>query len=85
MTSSTTRSFRSCFAALPREVQLLARKNFQLWVADPAHSSLRFKRVRRYWSARVGSNYRALARVDGNHAEWFWIGAHDEYERLIRS
>jgi hypothetical protein len=66
-------------------VQLLARKNFLLWLADPTHRSLHFKKVRHYWSARVGPNYRALARIQGNVAEWFWIGPHDEYERLIKS
>jgi hypothetical protein len=85
MTSSTTRSFRSRFEELPRDVRRLARKNFKLWLTDPAHGSLHFKRVGRFWSARVGSKHRALARVYGDHAEWFWIGAHDEYERMLKS
>ena len=85
MTSSTTRSFRDRFAALPRDVQLLARKNFRLWLKDPTHRSLHFKPIGRFWSARVGLRYRALARIYGDHAEWFWIGPHDEYEQLIRS
>jgi len=33
---------------------------------------------------RAGSGYRALATfVDGAFV-WFWIGSHDEYERLLR-
>ena len=84
MTSSTTHSFRSRFRLLPTSVQHLARKNFKLWQEDPEHRSLRFKKVGRYWSARVGARYRALARIQGNHAEWFWIGPHDEYERLLK-
>jgi hypothetical protein len=85
MTSSIKKSFRSRLAALPPEIRALARKNFRLWLRDPRHPSIHFKPVGRCWSARVGSDYRALAIVNGEHAEWFWIGLHDEYERIIRS
>ena len=84
MISSTKRSFRKRFTGLPPEVRRLARKNFKLWRRDPQHSSLHFKKVGSFWSARIGSNYRALAIVTHEKAEWFWIGAHDEYERLIK-
>jgi hypothetical protein len=36
------------------------------------------------WSVRVGSGHRALARQLDDNLIWFWIGAHDEYERVIR-
>ena len=62
----------------------LARKNFRLWLRDPHHPSLQFKKVGRYWSARIGLDHRALAILIGDEAKWFWIGSHDEYERLIR-
>ena len=78
MNSSTTKSFRSRFLELPPEIRRLARKNFKLWLRDSRHPSLHFKKV----SARVGDNYRALAIVEGGKAKWFWIGPHDEYERL---
>jgi hypothetical protein len=84
MISSTTRSFRSRFQSLPLEVRSLARKNFKLWLRDPSHPSLHFKRVGEFWSARVGSSHRALAVWSGDKIEWFWIGSHDEYERLIK-
>src|SRR2546427_560792 len=80
MISLTTRSFRSRFLALPPEIQRLARKNFKLWLRDPRHPSLHFKKVGDFWSARVGNNYRALAVVESDRAKWFWIGPHDEYE-----
>ncbi len=85
MKSSTKKSFRSRLAALPSGIRSLAYKNFRLWLRDPHHPSLHFKPVGRFWSARVGSGYRALAVVDGERIEWFWIGPHDEYERIIRS
>ena len=83
MISSTTKSFRSRFLGLPPEVQRLARKNFKLWLRDSRHPSLHFKKVGDFWSVLVGDNYRALATVEGGRAKWFWIGPHDEYERLI--
>jgi len=51
---SATPEFWTAFAALPEQVQALARKNFELLKADPKHPSLRFKKVGRFWSVRVG-------------------------------
>jgi len=83
MRSSTTQSFRSRLQALPPEVRELAQKNFNLWIADPGHPSIHFKKVGDFWSARIGIHYRALATREGDKVRWFWIGHHDEYERLI--
>jgi len=30
-----------------------------------------------------GAHYRALATEEGDDFIWFWIGNHDEYNRLI--
>jgi hypothetical protein len=68
---------------LPQSVQELARKNFELLKQNPQHPSLHFKKVGRYWSARVGLSYRALAVEDGDDHIWVWIGNHDDYDRLI--
>jgi len=63
----------------------LARKNFQLLKADPKHPSLHFKPIRGgLWSVRVGRRYRAVAIADGDRFQWFWIGTHDDYDKLIR-
>ena len=83
MISSTTRSFRSRYEELPPAIRRLAYKNFQLWLRDPHHPSIQFKKVGKYWSARVGIHYRALALLKGEVCEWFWIGPHDEYEFII--
>jgi hypothetical protein len=69
---------------LPEEIQQLARENFDLLKSDPHHPSLHFKRVGKYWSARVGSSHRALGVDSPVGMVWFWIGSHEEYERLIR-
>ena len=80
----TTPQFWDCFAELPDAVQNLARKNFELLKQHSSHPSLRFKKVGRFWSARVGLRHRALAVEDGSDFIWVWIGVHDEYDRLIR-
>lgn len=68
---------------LPESIQRIANKNFALLRSDPFHPSLHFKRVGRYWSARIGNDYRAVAVRDGDDLVWFWIGTHAEYDRLL--
>ncbi|MXY21389.1 MAG: hypothetical protein F4Y49_08645 [Dehalococcoidia bacterium] len=73
------------FDRLSESVQEVARENYELLKSNPRHPSLRFGKVGRYWSVRVGSAHRALAEEDSEGLVWFWIGDHDEYERLLRS
>ncbi|MEI7796326.1 MAG: hypothetical protein WCI06_06770 [Methylococcaceae bacterium] len=83
MKHETTSSFWATYDELPIEIRKLADKNFQLLKNDAAHPSLQFKKVGKLWSARVGSDYRALAtRIDGGFL-WVWIGTHAEYDKLI--
>jgi hypothetical protein len=79
----TTPQFWDRFDKLPETVQALARKNFELLKQNAEHPSLHFKKVGRFWSARVGLNHRAVAVADGADFIWVWIGNHDEYDRLI--
>lgn len=83
MKHETTSSFWACYDNLPKEIRRLADKNFQLLKNDAAHPSLQFKKVGKLWSARVGSDYRALAtQIEGGFL-WLWIGTHAEYDKLI--
>ena len=50
---------------------------------DGRHPSLHLRKVGRFWSARVGAHHRVLAVQEGEDLVWFWIGGHDEYDRLI--
>jgi hypothetical protein len=66
MESRTTRKFWRLFSALPAGVQEEARRAYQLFQSNPAHPSLRFKKLEgedSIYSARVGIEYRALAVV----------------------
>ena len=75
--------FWNRFRALPVPVQEIARKNYQILKENPRHPSLRFKKVGKLWSARVGRDHRALAMEDKGGYVWVWIGTHEEYDRLL--
>lgn len=75
--------FWQAYAKLPTDIQRLADKNYELWLQNPSHPSLHFKKVGRFWSARVGLHYRALGVEADDTLVWFWIGDHGAYDRLI--
>jgi len=83
MNSHTTRSFRQAFRALPPKGQQRAKEAYRLWCEDPGLPGLRFKHIGDEVSVRVGRRYRALGIVQGDTVYWYWIGRHDEYERLL--
>jgi len=86
--SRTTRTFWRLFDKLPADAQARAREAYKQFSANPAHSGLQLKRVsgkRPLYSARIGIQYRAVGLLEGDTITWFWIGAHDEYDRLLRS
>ena len=70
---------------LSPEVRRAAAKQYRLWLQNPRHPSLQFKKVDAFWSARITDDYRALGVMEDDTVIWFWIGAHEEYLRLIRS
>nr|WP_037151291.1 hypothetical protein [Rhizobium freirei] len=76
--------FWQAYEMLPKHVQELADRNFELLKSNPRHPSLHLKQVGRFWSARVGISWRALAVADGDDLVWFWIGSHTDYDKLIR-
>jgi hypothetical protein len=86
MNSRLTEGFVACFQRLPPEIKELARKNYRLWRANPAHPSLQFKRVSKkepIYSVRVGAHYRAVGLLEGDAITWFWIGTHADYDLLL--
>jgi hypothetical protein len=79
-----TERFWKCYEELPEATRAVAKKNFGLLRADPAHPSLHFKKAGRFWSIRIGLGHRALAIRDGEDFVWVWIGPHDGYKRMIK-
>ena len=84
MQSRAVKSFWDRYNALPEVVQRTAVKQYRLWLHDPGHPSVRFKKVGKYWSARVSDDYRAVGILDGDTVIWFFIGSHTEYGRLLK-
>ncbi|MEK6633036.1 MAG: hypothetical protein AABY94_06945 [Nitrospirota bacterium] len=76
--------FWTCYNALPLSIREQADHAFELLKANPRHPSLHFKQVGRFWSARVGLQYRTVGVDAQDGIVWFWIGTHAEYDKLIR-
>ncbi|MFO7447763.1 MAG: hypothetical protein R6W90_15465 [Ignavibacteriaceae bacterium] len=77
-------SFWESYEHLPLKIQKLADQCYTILKLNPLHPSLHFKKIGNYRSVRIGSNYRALAIEHPDGLLWFWIGNHDEYQRMIK-
>jgi hypothetical protein len=85
--STATVEFWLLYRALPREVRNRAKHAYRLWLENPKHPGLRFKKVHAtepIYSARIGIGYRALCLLESGAAKWFWIGKHAEYDYLLK-
>lgn len=86
MQSHTTEAYRRLFALAPTAIQAKARNAYALWADNPSHPSLRFKKVHQtlpVYSVRIDLHWRAVGVQKDGAMVWFWIGPHDEYERLL--
>jgi hypothetical protein len=83
--SNTTQRFWQLFATLPPEARKIAAKNYQLWLRDPQHPSLRFRRLQGsddLYTVRIGDRYRAIGEMESGEITWTWIGSHADYNNL---
>ena len=78
-----TPQFWELYQNLPSQIQDLADKNFALLKQDATHPSLHLKKVKNFWSVRIGMRYRALAFQVEEGLLWFWIGTHADYDRMV--
>jgi hypothetical protein len=84
--SQATSRFWDLLRLLPREVQEQARETYRIFMLNPRHPSLQFKRVsqaRPVYSVRISRDYRAVGILQGEGIVWFWIGNHQDYDRLL--
>jgi mRNA-degrading endonuclease RelE of RelBE toxin-antitoxin system len=84
--SRTTRRFWRSFGGLAPDVQRDAKRAYRIFQENPGHPGLQFKKLEGHedvYSVRIGLGYRALAVVKGDRVVWFWIGSHDDYDRLV--
>lgn len=87
MNSTTTEQFWKRYATLPAEVKTQAKEAYTLFMQDPYHPGLRFKRIhstRPIFSIRVSLHYRALGIAEESEITWFWIGSHSDYDKLLK-
>jgi hypothetical protein len=84
--STTLPSFWRAFNALTPAVQQQAREAYALFVQNPDHPSLRFKKLggsKDRWSVKISEQYRAVGIRDGESIRWLWIGSHNEFDHLF--
>jgi len=73
-------------AELSPPIRRQAREAYALWLRDPWHPRLQFKRIHAHkpiYSARVGIDWRAVCVRSEETAIWYWIGSHSEYDKII--
>jgi len=79
----TSSRFWAAYRRLPASLRETADDCFSLMESNPRHPSLHFKKKGRFWSARIGLAYRALAIRVPEGFLWIWIGDHDTYQRML--
>ena len=87
MNSRTTQQFWKCYSILPVSIKKHAKTVYKLFISNPYHPGLHFKRVhsnRPIYSIRITKRYRALGIYDHDEIIWFWIGSHIEYEKMLK-
>jgi hypothetical protein len=87
MISKTTDQFWRCYEELPKQIKKEAKKAYGLFIKNPYHNSLRFKRIhstRPIFSLRITGDYRAVGIKQDENIIWFWIGSHNDYENLLK-
>jgi len=84
--SLTRPSFWRAYDALDPRIQEAARRSYRLFEENPDHPSLRFKKLAghdRIWSVRINDSFRALGERNGDTVIWFWIGSHNDFDKLF--
>jgi len=87
VTSESTDRFWEAYGRLPERIQERARNAYQRFERDPRHPGLRLKKVHAsepIYSVRISRDYRALGAREGDTMIWFWIGSHEDYDRLLQ-
>ena len=87
MINRTTPSFQKIYGNLPEQDRRIADAAYAKYKRDPALVAFeqKFRRPdgRKVFSADLGRGWRALAIVDESFVDWFWLGKHKEYDRLL--
>lgn len=88
MKSRQSKQFRKLYAALPDDAKRQARATYKLFQENPHHPSLNFKPVLtagvNAYSAMIGEHYRVIGYLEGDAIDWWWIGSHEAYNRIVK-
>ncbi len=87
MKSTATEKFWKCYKSLPHDIKKSAKEAYQIFVKDPWHPGLRFKRVHSrlpIYSVRITKDYRAVGVLKQDTIIWLWIGSHSDYDQLLK-
>jgi hypothetical protein len=79
-----SRRFWQAYERFDPPLRERADRAFELLKENPGHPSLQFKKIGRFWSARIGLRHRALAVENDESLIWFWVGNHADYDRLLK-
>lgn len=90
MKSKANPDFWECYRKLPPAQRKQARKAYRLWLENPNHPSLAFKRISHsepLYSVRINDDYRTVGLFfkEDNQITWFWIGSHADYDQIIKA
>jgi len=84
--SYLTDDFIKQFGKLPERIQIRSRQAYRQWKENPYDPKFQFKKVhstKPIYSVRVNIGWRALGYKQNNSILWFWIGSHENYNKLI--
>jgi len=80
--SHTNEGFWKLYYRLPPLVRNHARQAHALFLINPDHPSLRFKKLNgpgNFWSVRLGGDCRAVGIRSGDNITWLWIGTRQAF------
>lgn len=83
---SHNKRFREAFQKLPNEIKEKAKEAYILWQVNPYNKGLHFKKIhsiKPIYSVRINIDFRACGIKEGEHLVWFWIGSHEDYNKII--
>lgn len=86
MKSFTRPGFWRAYESLDERSREAARRAYHRFIQNPDHPSLRFKKLAGHdhvWSVRINEQYRAVGERQGDSITWFWIGTHNEFDKLF--
>jgi mRNA-degrading endonuclease RelE of RelBE toxin-antitoxin system len=84
--SRTSSDFRRDLAQLPPATRRQVREAYRLFIQNPQHPTLKFKKLPPHediWSVRINRAYRAIGRYRGDVLLWFFVGSHADDDKLI--